>query len=63
MPAQAPAAWAPDPSAGECCARAQAESWARAEVRRFAPRPVGYLTRLRAQLARLGGRAGKVSGA
>ncbi|MFB1030209.1 MAG: hypothetical protein QMC09_11060 [Thauera sp.] len=44
-----------DASAGECCARAQAESWARAEARRFAPRAPGLMMRLRVLLERLGG--------
>jgi hypothetical protein len=44
-----------DASAGECCARAQAESWARAEARRFAPRAPGPMMRLRVLLERLGG--------
>jgi hypothetical protein len=53
----------PDASAGECCARAQAESWARAEARRFAPRPAGFFLRLHALLARVARRTRALLGA
>ena len=62
-PATQPTAAMPDASTGECCARAQAESWARAEARRFAPRPSGPLVRLGTLLARLARRARGLSGA
>ena len=62
-PAPQPTSAMSDASAGECCARAQAESWARAEARRFAPRPSGALVRLRTLLARLARRARGLSGA
>lgn len=54
---RAPALPVADSSAGECCARAQAASYARAEALRFAPPGPGPLARLRIFMGCLLGRA------
>ncbi|MHB8785149.1 MAG: hypothetical protein ACYC5W_02825 [Thauera sp.] len=54
---QPPALPLADCSAGECCARAQAASYARAEALRFAPPRRGPLARLHVFVGALLGRA------
>ncbi len=55
---QRPAPPVSDCSAGECCAQAQAASYARAEVLRFAPARPGPLLRGRQLIGRFLARVG-----